>query len=821
MGSLQNSTSHPVQNRPTVEAILLGAIAVFVVQMFRAGYHPSVWWIRLETCVYLAIPLFSFGWVTRQIESCVTHAGEMKWKYRIQIGALAFALLPVFSQFLSRQFGIGDANEVIVLVMIQNAAWYATVFAAFWNFRRVGFLLSSVLVLFVGLSSEDWKILGLALLYSLVAIWWLMGNYWSRLEAKVIDGKAKSLPVRWSFLTLSGIIVATVGCLAWSFEPVMQTIGVAGFMPTSGGQNWSDQYARSGVGDGEMLVAGDDATTTGAVDSDQFIEDSRPSMYDAFNEIFDDPEIKKNNRRDRAIALSQVAKHIHDVKQSEQSGRSFRVVRKPGRKLKTERELESVISKALFYLEGTVPVRLKTNTFNHFDGWDWSNREIAWDEQPNSGLQVKSIDSEPWFIVQSPKRHFLSSSRNHRIKIMRLESSAIPSPSFLERWHIFKVGKRKMFSWGEGGVVEYSGKLPRQTMIDIVSSVPNYHVLRATNRYTNSVTEDSNGILNWVDGLLGIVHNMPVSKKQEFKTLQDSDLQLVQTSDETTKMRLRAIADEWTRGIDPGWNQVEAIIDRFRTDYSVDPANVPEADCENAIEHFLDEESSPGYLFATTAAQMLRAAGYKTRLATGFLVEKKDYFLQARQSIATSENVHVWPEVCLDGCHWIPLEPTPGFSIPYSTETVGQFLARKFNEASAWILSNPISSFVSMFFLVFAAWFRAKLFAGFWWLIWLVVFKISSKSRLRITRQLIDARFRVAGYARPPSALVAQWFRQVDQSAGKCFFQLWQAANFSSLSSDIPDHEVADACWQLVADLPYQKIELFAKQAKVRKEFND
>ena len=161
------------------------------------------------------------------------------------------------------------------------------------------------------------------------------------------------------------------------------------------------------------------------------------------------------------------------------------------------------------------------------------------------------------------------------------------------------------------------------------------------------------------------------------------------------------------------------------------------------------------------------------------------------------------------------------FSIPYSTETVGQFLARKFNEASAWILSNPISSFVSMFFLVFAVWFRAKLFAGFWWLIWLVVFKISSKSRLRITRQLIDARFRVAGYARPPSALVAQWFRQVDQSAGKCFFQLWQAANFSSLSSDIPNHEVADACWQLVADLPYQKIELFAKQAKVRKEFND
>ena len=80
MGSLQNSMSHSVQNRPTVEAILLGAIAVFVVQMFRAGYHPSVWWIRLETCVYLAIPLFSFGWVTRQIESCVTHAGEMKWK---------------------------------------------------------------------------------------------------------------------------------------------------------------------------------------------------------------------------------------------------------------------------------------------------------------------------------------------------------------------------------------------------------------------------------------------------------------------------------------------------------------------------------------------------------------------------------------------------------------------------------------------------------------------------------------------------------------------------------------------------------------------
>ena len=350
------STQWPVNSMPSFESLMLGLIAVLIVQSFRAGVHQFPWLVRTEAIVQLAIPaLVLFGLVKFEIFIKTANAVAAT-KHVLQIGAILFAGLPILIQMFSRAlFGIGDANEIVALLVLKNAAWYLIVLSAFWNFGRAGYLLSCALVLFVCFTTNKWQILGLALVYSLIAMWWLMGNYWSRLETKLLDGKSKSLPIRWSFLAASASIVGAVGLIAGSCDPIVQSMTSAGFMPTSGGSKWSDNYANSGIGDGDMLAAGEDATTTGAVDSNQFIEDSRPSIYDSINEIFEDPVARIEKRKNRAVSISEKTTHIHDVKRSEQSGKSFRVVRNRGQK-RDKRRFDDVISDALFFVEGSVPV---------------------------------------------------------------------------------------------------------------------------------------------------------------------------------------------------------------------------------------------------------------------------------------------------------------------------------------------------------------------------------------------------------------------------------------------------------------------------------
>ena len=111
---------------------------------------------------------------------------------------------------------------------------------------------------------------------------------------------------------------------------------------------------------------------------------------------------------------------------------------------------------------------------------------------------------------------------------------------------------------------------------------------------------------------------------------------------------------------------------------------------------------------------------------------------------------------------------------------------------------------------------RAKLFARLHWLIWWATFNLAAKHRLQATRKLIDARFKTAGIPRPKSVPVANWFRQVDESAGQYFFGFWHAANFSSNPIDLASQSVAAACKELASDLPYTKIEQFRDCSKTK-----
>jgi hypothetical protein len=225
------------------------------------------------------------------------------------------------------------------------------------------------MVLFVCFTTQAVIVFIASACYAVVALKWMLDSYWRRLQPKALDAESKLLPIRVVVLVGSCFFLLVIGVLATFAGPLRQTISLPGFMPSSGGTNGtSDIYSRSGIGDGDRLTNGENATSVGAVETDQFIEDDKPSMYDIMSDTYDGPKVKKSERS-KAVSPDAIAKHLHDVKRSEQAGKSFRTLREAGEE--PDRELDDRITNALFYVEGPVPTRFAVDYFHHFDGWDW------------------------------------------------------------------------------------------------------------------------------------------------------------------------------------------------------------------------------------------------------------------------------------------------------------------------------------------------------------------------------------------------------------------------------------------------------------------
>ena len=75
-----------------------------------------------------------------------------------------------------------------------------------------------------------------------------------------------------------------------AFGPSRAAVALAGLVPTSGGTDWSDPDARSGVGDGDNEVsASEHPESVGFTESEVYLETDRPSLYDSFNETYGEP----------------------------------------------------------------------------------------------------------------------------------------------------------------------------------------------------------------------------------------------------------------------------------------------------------------------------------------------------------------------------------------------------------------------------------------------------------------------------------------------------------------------------------------------------
>src|SRR5205807_1640324 len=124
------------------------------------------------------------------------------------------------------------------------------------------------------------------------------------------------------------------------------------------------------------------------------------------------------------------------------------------------------------------------------------------------------------------------------------------------------------------------------------------------------------------------------------------------------------LAKRWTDGVPRGWAQAEAVVVALRRGYVHDRSATARAGCTDVVAEFLlRSRRGPDYLFASSAAVLLKSLGHPVRVVSGLYAAPGRYDPRTRHTPVTRDDVHVWVEVRLPDGVWVAIEPTPGYEL--------------------------------------------------------------------------------------------------------------------------------------------------------------
>ena len=700
--------------------LLLAVLAAGVMQIFRFDAQFDRWIIFVESGIVALYVVFLFRHGRR------FPGGSVRMPGSLQALLALLVVAPVLVQLISRPLtGAGDPYEIVMLLCIQNAALGA---AAVGHWRRasgISFLLSGFLVLFVTAMTESRVAFVLAAVFGLTGMWWLMTAYWDRLQGRFAVEMTRQVPVRTGVIAAT-LFVLLIGTALAGLTARSTAFVLPGFMPTSGGNRWADPFARAGVGDGDMLVAGQDhALSFGPVDSELFLESEMPSLYDVFNDTYGG----KIRKSERAISLSaENFKENHQkIAQSKQSGREFSTLRRLTKRWR--KRLEDREAAAMFYVVGKTPLHLSMENYETFDGVVWACKQ----EDPTTPeIKLQEIGEKPWITAKRRCGYPLfAGTQRHAVKIINLDTNRIPTPSHLSAWHIDRVDHLDFFDWSYDGIpaMPVRDSIPQLTVIQLLSHQMNLQPLREAGETALCRTDEMAPYLA-----------VPDSINQD---------------------RIAELIQDWTGGIRAGWQQVEAVVEHLRTEFEHDPAATAPEDCEDTVSHFLTARRGPDYLFASAAAVMLRKLGYPSRVVSGFYADPQDYDPRGRQTIVNDDDVHLWVEVCIDGRTWIPVEPTPGYEPPLTVLSWSQRLAKTVQVVFRWVCRNALLSAALFCVGIAVIVYRRETFDVASYAFWSTLSLGSTRRRILWTVWLLEWRGWMAGRRRPANRTLRQWYEPV------------------------------------------------------------
>ena len=721
---------------------LLVTIATLMLQFAlydRQGLTPQEW-------IHLAFALA----VATAIKHKDRFGTEKAARLTSVCGFSALAVSPIVWNLFGRSMGhFGHPFEILVVLCLRNLMISLTVGVDDKRSKMFASLASCFLALFSLLWSMNSWTIALLIAYTITGMWWLLGAYWDRLSDCFLTHTERAIP--WKPAIGATTLAALLTLVAFPLVTGQDyTTAIQGFLPSSGGTGSQDEFAFGGVGDGpQMVAAKESASSFGPIESELFLESKMPSLYDAINEFSDPPPKPVKKKRPKAIPLSttQVQENHQRRGTTQQSGREFSTVRVRKR---TPRKVKDKRSHALLQVAGRVPVHLGLYTYDIWDGHKLTSSNSV--EAISMYLDIDMSDRKNWVRFQGmPTDELLTYPDRHEIRIINLKSDRVPSPPCTRAVRLDKIHSPRFFDTTQDGMLAIDVEfIPQLTVLHVES-------LR---RSTTQVPE--------------LAQRSPVKEASEDT--------------------FGILAREWTVGISDGWPQIEAICARLQQEYALDPNALVSQNVEDAAEHFLSStKRGPDYLFATSAALLMRSLGYETRVVSGFYADPENYSRQSRLTSVYADDAHFWVEVLASPRksestgekqgrdRWLAVDPSPGYQVLLAPETLWSQLL--YRAALTWqvVRSNPIST-ITLFVCISAIWYKKaevgdQLVTGWWQLHhrWGDV-----RHQVLSTLRLLDRRARVRGCPRPKALSLSKWNLSLSQKQSETMN--WEAA-FLSLAN--------------------------------------
>ena len=584
----------------------------------------------------------------------------------------------------------------------------------------VGF--ATLLVVFASASAHAMWAQGFVVAFAVIGVCWLVGTHWERLEQRLEASSRQSLPRRW----LLALPLGVLGALLIVPVSARQIRQADGFMPTSGGQRDASAAATSGVGDGDALVAGlDNIRSFAPIENAPFMTSHEPSLYDLFDDTYNEPV--KKTKTERAISLAnqdRVRPEDHSMATSRRPGREFSTVRRPGEP--SRRRIADLDSRAILQVKGRVPAHLKLESFDRYDGVTWQPEEIV---SRHGDLSLKTIGERTWAVVAPGVDVEIDGAPEvHALRIIRLDTNRIPAPERLTAIHIDHLDRTDLFQWAQPGILRMDReKLPELLTVHVQSQP--------------------------VD---------PWRLTDSFPRFQGGPETCREYGDDPQSQAVKTLAESWVAGLPRGWRQIEQVVRRIREEYTLDPAARVSPGCtHSAAEFLLQTRRGPDYLFASATVCEIRSLGYPARLVSGFYADPKHYDSRSDHTAVMADDVHVWAEVHAGWGRWIPLEPTPGYTLLAPRRSIAAHIAHSCRLAVAAIVRHPLAALAVLAFLAATAWQRRFVTD----IVDEAVWRLRSSRRgdtvspaaVAATVRLLDRRCDRAGLPRPRHLTPARW----------------------------------------------------------------
>jgi hypothetical protein len=666
---------------------------------------------------------------------------------------------------LLRQVGIASLRN-LMLVAAALAAWRGP--------ARMAAGISPFVVM-LGISvGKGFAAMAAGSAYLVAGVVWLMVEHWGEVTASAVAGRSHRLP--WPPAMLASLSLLAVFAAAVLFYP-------------SNHETLAEMVSRW-TGSPSPL-AGNAAAAR--------VARNQLAMRQLTDEKYGQGQ-RRGGRRGASSADDATANSRDGfAAKTARASQTFDLVRRQGPSRPNPSD-----ERVLFEMENDLLRHVPVITYAEFDGRHWRSepQESSWrlslevNERSLWGALLDPLD-----LAIDPQTGAISGSLGGEGKAGdTVEAARSAAAQWLARWGGVAGSISPRLSSADMRLVAELLKRPPGHTLDPAFMLTPYDLALASDDL-------------WPEPDLAKVLRRMLASPEGRRVLQDLVTSRIRHKQLVVPTEIRALLEKWTAGKSPGWPQIRAVVDGIRGRCVHDPRAVAEPGEDDPLTHFLlRSRRGPDYLFASTAAVLLRSLGYPSRLAGGFYANPaRRGWLSGRVAVR-ADDLHYWTQTRLPNGMWVDLEPTPGYELPgkesppsHPLASTARRLTAVLEEHRGWIVAACVLSLVITFT-------RRRLADLAGTVLWRLRLRGDCTRSVLATWRLIEWRARAAGRPRPPGKTLAQWYPPLFlAAAGETSRQLGVLAGWADQAAFRPEGLAADAvppravshlCEQVVAACP-------------------